>query len=184
MRYDLRRGNQILALADGFERFAHRLEQQAKLSDWRKFSNWRRQARVRIRRVRLRLHTSAASRATLWIGSGGAFACEHHERAIEPGRALIPIALPVAGLYRADGSLPCRIDRELLGRAAKQHDESGYRDKRIPRRLPAYRFLGIVQIKRHFPPIWTRADSGNKSWFPTQRIRDSRPVKSAMPIFQ
>jgi hypothetical protein len=33
MPYDLRRGNQILALADGFERFAHRLEQQAKLSD-------------------------------------------------------------------------------------------------------------------------------------------------------
>jgi len=33
MRYDLRRGNQILALADGFERFAHRLEQQAKISD-------------------------------------------------------------------------------------------------------------------------------------------------------
>jgi hypothetical protein len=33
MRYDLRRGNQILALADGFERFAQRLEQQAKISD-------------------------------------------------------------------------------------------------------------------------------------------------------
>jgi hypothetical protein len=33
MRYDLRRGNQIFALADGFERFAHRLEQQAKISD-------------------------------------------------------------------------------------------------------------------------------------------------------
>jgi hypothetical protein len=33
MRYDLRRGNQILALADGFERFAQHLEQQAKISD-------------------------------------------------------------------------------------------------------------------------------------------------------
>jgi hypothetical protein len=33
MRYDLRRGNQILALADGFERFARRLEQQAKIPD-------------------------------------------------------------------------------------------------------------------------------------------------------
>jgi len=72
----------------------------------------------------------------------------------------------------------------LLGGAAKQPDKSGYRDKRMSRCLPAYRLLSIIQIKRHFPPIWTRADSGNKSWFPTQRIRDSRPVKSAMPIFQ
>jgi hypothetical protein len=32
-RYDLRRRDQILALADGFERFALRLEQEAQILD-------------------------------------------------------------------------------------------------------------------------------------------------------
>jgi hypothetical protein len=72
----------------------------------------------------------------------------------------------------------------LLRRAAEQHDKSGYRDKRISRCLPTRRFLGIVKIRRHFPPIRTRANSGNKTYFPTERIRDRQSVKGAMPIFQ
>ena len=32
-RYDLRRRDQLLALADGFERFARRLEREAEIAD-------------------------------------------------------------------------------------------------------------------------------------------------------
>ena len=61
---------------------------------------------------------------TFGIRCGGAFALEYYERAIELGRPLVPIVLPIAGLYRADHGafrrvgLPLAVARELLGRRA------------------------------------------------------------------